>query len=187
MLNARRMDSTTTQNMCWGVQNTQGHYSWGYTALEKRPGTAMQTRRQRSTRTPVKHTHSTPAFHTTSEMFRIQPQASQQERIKSAQDHGLAPQSWRAIASEAQVAAHLSQHTNDQRAEAAQSMRHWLAEPPLAQSMSSVCLHQSPSSGAPASSSSSRSVERRASQLIQLEICVPFQPRTEQTFKPPVI
>ena len=63
-------------------------------------------------------------------MFRIQPHAPPQERIKSTQDHGLAPQSWRAIASEAQVAAHLSQHTNGQRAQAAQSMRHWPADPP---------------------------------------------------------
>ena len=103
-------------------------------------------------------------------MFRIQPHASPQERIKSTQDHGLAPQSWRAIASEAQVAAHLSQHTNGQRAQAAQSMRHWPADPPpRAKHASSVTLPVP--------------VERRASQLIQLEICVPLQPRTEQTFK----
>jgi hypothetical protein len=64
--------------------------------------------------------------------------------------------------------------TKVQRAEAAQSMRHWLAKPPpCANHVSSISLPGP--------------VEKRASWLIQLEICVPLQPRTEQTFKPPVI
>ena len=53
--------------------------------------------------------------------------------------------------------------------------------------------HETPACGAPprakhaSSMPSSVPVERRASRLIQLEICVPLQPRTEKTFKPPVI
>ena len=156
------------------MSKTPRTITWGYTAPEKWPGTVMQTRRQRAhqSNTLIRRPRSTQ--HPKRTMFRIQPHASQQERIKSTQDHGLAPQSWRAIASEAQVAAHLSQHTNDQRAEAAQSMRHWPADPP-------------PRAKHASSMPPSVPVERRASQLIQLEICVPLQPRTEQTFKPRVI
>jgi hypothetical protein len=146
---------------CAGVSRTPRTITWGYTAPVKRPGTVMQTRRQREHHSNTLIQRPCSTQHPKCTMFRIQPQASPQERIKSTQEHGLAPQSWRAIASEVQAAAHLSQHTNDQRAKASPKhdcMRHWHAEPLLAQIMPPVCLHQSPSSGAPASSSSSRSV-----------------------------
>jgi hypothetical protein len=107
----------------------------------------------------------------------------------SAKTHQIRPRSWagstelasnrvRSASGSTLVATH-ERPMSGTRAEpeAAQSMRHWHAEPPLAQIMPPVCLHQSPSSGAPASSST-----------IQLEICVPLwplRPQTEQTFKPP--
>ena len=170
MLNARRNQNELYYHSehVFGVSKTPRTITWGYTAPD------MQTRRQHDhqSNTLIRRPRST--HHPKRTMFRIQPQASPQERIKSTQDHGLALQSWRAIASEAQVAAHLSQHTNDQRAEAAQSMRHWPADPPPRAKHASKMPLPVP-------------VERRASQLIQLEICVPLQPRTEQTFKPRVI
>jgi hypothetical protein len=84
----------------------------------------------------------------------------------------VAPQGWRAIASEAQVAAPLTQHTNDQSA-GSSPMSGTLAcgAAPSRKSCLSICL--------------SVPVERRASWLIQLEFCVPLQLRTEKTFANP--
>jgi hypothetical protein len=153
------MNSTTTQNMVFGVSKTPRTITWGYTAPENRPRTVIQIRRQRDT---SQHTHirrpcSMPCStqHPKRTICRIQSHASQQERIKAAQDRGLAPRGWRAIASEAQVAAHCRNTRDDQRAEAAQSMRHWPADPP-------------PRAKHASSMPPSVPVERRASQLIQL-------------------
>jgi hypothetical protein len=115
MLNARRMNSTTTQNMCLGFQNTKDHYlGLHWTGETARDGTVMQTqtRRQRDlerdhqSNTLIRRPRSTQ--HSKRTVFRVQVHSHgfQQERIKSAQDHWLAPYSWRAVASEAQVAAH---------------------------------------------------------------------------------
>ena len=148
------------------MSKTPRTITWGYTSPDKRPGTVMQTRRP--TRPPVKHTHSTPAFHTTSETHNLPHTIA---RIL-ARTHQIRPGSW---AGSTELASNrirsasgstLSQHTNDQRAEVAQSMRHRLAEPP-------------PRANHASSMPSSVPVERRASRLIQLEICVPLQPRTE--------
>ena len=122
-------------------------------------------------RTPVKHTYSTPAFHTTSETHNVPHTTA---RI-SARTHQIHPgswagstQNWRAIASEAQLAAHLSQHTNDQRAEAAQSMQHWPADPPpRAKHASKMPLPVL--------------VEQRASQLIQLVGLCTFAATADRT------
>ena len=124
--------------------------------------------------TLIRHPRSTQ--HSKRTIFRIQSHAFQQERIESAQDHGLAPQRSELASNRIRSTSGstLSQHTNAQRAEAAHSMRYWPADPPpRAKHASSMCL--------------SVPVERRASWLIQLEFCVPLQLRTEKTFKPPVM
>jgi hypothetical protein len=166
MLNARRMNSTsllrltTPHRTCvWGSK-TPKTITWGYTAPEKRAGTGMQTRRQRDhqSNTLIRRPRSTQ--HSKRTIFRVHSHAFQQERINSAQDHGLAPQSWRAIASEAQVAAHCRNTRMTNERKQPRSVRHWPADPPprakhaSSMYMPPVCLHQSPSSGAPASSSS---------------------------------
>ena len=99
-----------------GVSKTPRTITWSYTALEKRPGTVMQTRRQRNHQSNTLSRRPRSTQHPKRIFFRIPSHVSQQERIKAAQDHGVAPQGWRAIASEAQVAAPLTQHTNDQSA-----------------------------------------------------------------------
>jgi hypothetical protein len=174
MLNARRMNSTTRQNMCLGFQNTKDHYLWGYTAPEKRPGTVMQTRRQRDHQSNKLIRRPRSTQHSKCTIFRVHSHTFQQERIKSAQDHGLAPTELASNRIRSASRSTLSQHTSDQRAEAAQWVRLWVAEPP-------------PRANHVSSMPSPVPVERRASRLIQLEICVPLQPRTDKTFNPPMI
>jgi hypothetical protein len=176
IVNARRVDTTTSQNMCLGGPKHQGPLLGATLHWRNGPGRSCKlvdnatTSQNTLSRRPRSTQHPKRIF------FRIPSYASQQERIKAAQDLGVAPQGWRAIASQAQVAAPLTQHTsNDQSAGSSpMGVGLWLAvPPPRANHASSMCL--------------SVPVERRASWLIQLEFCFPLQPRTEKTFKPPVI
>ena len=121
--------------------------------------------------TLIRHPRSTQ--HSKRTIFRIQSHAFQQERIKSAQDHGLAPTELASNRIRSASRSTLSQHTSDQRAEAAQWVRLWVAEPP-------------PRANHVSSIPSPVPVDGRASRLIQLGICVPLQPRTDKTFKLPV-
>jgi hypothetical protein len=134
----------------------------------------MQIRRQRDTsqtnthiRRPcsTQHPKRTICRHTIiQQSARICHITYQQERIKAAQDHGLAPPST-GLASNSNCirsasGSTLSQHTNDQRAEAAHSMRPTGLQTPPSRK---TCLQQASQYMPP-----SVPVERRASQLIQL-------------------
>jgi hypothetical protein len=104
MLNARRMNSTIPLRTCvWGVQNTKDHYLGLHC-------TGESAQDSHDNATLVKHTHSTPVFHTTSKTHKyaaynrthLSKNAPKPPRIM-AWLHGAGE---RAIASEAQVAAH---------------------------------------------------------------------------------
>ena len=168
-----KLSDTTQNNIVWGCPKHQGPLLGA--TLHRRNGPGQSCKLVDNV-TLVKHTHSTPVFHTTSKTHNMPHTIA---RI-SARTHQSRPGSWAGstgLASNCIRSASgstLSQHTNDQRAEAAHSMRHWPADPPpRAKHASSMCL--------------SVPVERRASWLIQLEFCVPLQLRTEKTFKPPVM
>jgi hypothetical protein len=122
----------------FGVSKTPRTITWGYTcpAPENRPSprTVMQLQIRRQHDTLVKHTYATPVFHTTSKthniphtIVRISARTHQSRSGSWAGSTGLASNCIRSASGST-----LSQHTitNDQRAEAAQSMRHWPAEPP---------------------------------------------------------
>ena len=97
------MNSTTTQNMCLGVSKTpttKDHYLARLGAtLHRRNGPGQSCKHQTQTRTQRDHQSDTlirrpcSTQHPKCTIFRISSHASQQERIKSAQDHGLAPHS----------------------------------------------------------------------------------------------
>ena len=155
MLNARRMNSTIPLRTCvWGVQNTKDHYLGLHC-------TGESAQDSHDNATLVKHTHSTPVFHTTSKTHNIPHTIA---RI-SARTHQSRPGSWpgsTGLASEQLHPKRKWQHTvaTHERPTSGSSPKHEtlacaLRTPPLAQNMPPVCLHQSPSSGAPASTSSS--------------------------------
>ena len=115
LMNTDQMSDTTRKNIVWGCPKHQGPLLGATLHRRIGPGQSCKfvdnTITLETSQTQV-HTHSTPVFHTTSKSkTHNMPHTnnrtpSQQERIKAAQDHGLAPRGWRAIASEAQVAAH---------------------------------------------------------------------------------
>ena len=148
------MSDTTRKNIVWGCPKHQGPLLGA--TLHRRNGPGQSCKLVDNV-TLVKHTHSTPVFHTTSKTHNMPHTIA---RI-SARTHQSRPGSWAGstgLASNCIRSASgstLSQHTNDQRAEAAQSMRHWPADPP-------------PRAKHASSMPPSVPVERRASQLIQL-------------------
>ena len=89
------MDSTTAQNMCWGVHKTPSTITWGYTRHRRNgPGQSCklvdrQCAVTSQTHAPFDARVRCSTQHPKCTTFRIPSHTSQQERIKPAQDHGL--------------------------------------------------------------------------------------------------
>ena len=111
--------------------------------------------------TLVKHTHSTPVFHTTSKTHNMPHTIA---RI-SARTHQSRPGSWGGstglASNRIRSASGSTADATHERSKCGKQSNGWdsgLRCRPLAQIMPLVCVYQSPSSGAPAGSSSSSSV-----------------------------
>jgi hypothetical protein len=160
------------------VSKTPRTITSGYTAPEKRPG-PLTCKLVDNATTSQTHSFDARVPHNirNAQIFRIQSHASYSKNASNP------PRimGWLHRAGERSHPKRKWQHTvaTHERPKSGSSPKHETPACealPLGQIMPLVCLHQSPSSGAPAGST-----------LIQLEICVPLQPRTENTFKPPVI
>ena len=160
----------------WGVQNTKDHYLELHCTLEKRPGTVMQTRRQREhhSNTLIRRPRSTQ--HPRCTMFRT---AYNRKHLRKNTSNPPKSMGWLHRAGEQSHPKCKWQHTyrntrTTNERKPAQSMRHWHAEPP-------------PRANHASSMPPSVPVERRASQLIHdpaRDLCTFAQPWTEQRFKP---
>jgi hypothetical protein len=162
------MDSTTAQNMCWGVQNTQGHYLRA--TLHRRNGPGQSCKLVDNAHTSQTHSFDARVPHNIrnaqcsaySTIARISAKTHQNRPRLWAGSTELASNRVRSASASTLVATH-------ERPTSGSSPKHETLAceaPPSRKS----CLQYMP----PAVP-----VERRASQLIQLDICVPLQPRTE--------
>ena len=140
------------------MSKTPRTITWGYTAPENRPRTVMQIRRQRDT--SQTHTFDARVPHNIQNA-----QYAAYNRTHLSKNASKPPRimGWLHGAGEQLHPKRKWQHTvaTHERPKSGSSPKHETpacGALPLGQIMPLVCLHQSPSSGAPAGSSSSRSV-----------------------------